>query len=144
MNYAKEKGLDVYHAGIEEFEIVGERRFDVVLLLNVLEHLREPAKTLVDIKEKLLTKDGILVIDVPNEYNDFQLVANSEYQLGDWWVCPPNHINYFSASSLESVLNKCGYSVKHKEGSFPMELFLNFGDVYVGDGDLGKQCHGKG
>ena len=141
--YAKSKGLNVFHSSIEDFSCVGNQRFDVVTLFNVLEHLRSPVDTLKNIKKYLLKPQGLLVIDVPNEYNDFQVAANEEYGLNEWWVCPPNHINYFSATSLEHVLDQCGYEVKHREASFPLEIFLLFGDVYVGNGDLGKACHKK-
>ncbi len=143
VDYAEKKGLSVFHTGIENFGVVGDKRFDVVLLLNVLEHLREPEKTLREIKSKLLAKGGLLVIDVPNEYNDFQLVANEHYKLNNWWLCPPNHINYFSGSTLQNLLEGTGYNVEHKEASFPLELFLLFGEVYVGDAKLGKNCHNK-
>lgn len=143
VEYARSKGLQVYNAGIEDFECVGERRFDVVTLLNVLEHLRDPAATLGNIKSKLLRAGGLLVVDVPNEFNDFQTIANEEYNLKSWWVCPPNHINYFSATSLKKLLVDCGYSIFHAEASFPMEIFMLMGDVYVGNGDLGRTCHDK-
>lgn len=143
VKYAQEKGFDVFCSGVEDLDCVGSKRFDIVLLLNVLEHLREPDKTLNLIKEKLLKDKGLLVIDVPNEFNDFQCVANKEYSLDEWWVVPPNHINYFSVKSLTELLENCGYKVFYKKASFPMELFLLMGDVYVGDGDLGKICHNK-
>ena len=141
--YARELGLDVYGAGIEDFDCVGTRRFDVVTLFNVLEHLRSPAETLLNIKSKLLATNGLLVIDVPNEFNDFQVAADAEHNLGQWWVCPPNHINYFSATSLKVLLQKCGYRVARSESSFPLEMFLLMGDVYVGNEDVGKACHNK-
>ncbi|MHB8840893.1 MAG: class I SAM-dependent methyltransferase, partial [Candidatus Aquicultor sp.] len=97
VEYAKQQGLEVFQAGIEDFSCVGSRRFDIVTLLNVLEHLRQPAETLTNIKKKLLKPGGLLIIDVPNEFNDFQVVADTEFNLNEWWVCPPNHINYFSA-----------------------------------------------
>lgn len=141
--YAKKHGLEVYQAGIEELSCAGSKRFDIVMILNVLEHLRKPTETILQIKEKLLTKDGLLVIDVANEFNDFQTAANAEYDLKQWWVCPPNHINYFSITSLCKLLDKCGYEIFYKEASFPMELFLLTGEVYVGDPSTGKNCHKK-
>jgi len=143
VEYAKSKGLDVYQSGIEDFSKIGDKRYDVVTLINVLEHLRDPVKILIEIKEKLLKKNGLLVIDVPNDFNDFQTVANKEHNLNEWWVCPPNHINYFSFDSLSKLLAQCGYKVLVKEASFPLEIFLLMGDVYVGNQKLGKVCHQK-
>lgn len=143
VEYGRAQGLDVYQAGIEDFDCVGERRFDVVTILNVLEHLRHPPETLRNIAAKLLKPGGLLVVEVPNEFNDFQTTADAEFGLGQWWVCPPTHLNYFSNTSLESLLEQCGYSVQHSEASFPLEMFMLLGDVYVGNGDLGRQCHRK-
>lgn len=142
-NYAISEGLNVYWSAIEDFDCVGEQRFDVVTLVNVLEHLRQPAETLINIKNKLLRPGGILVVDVPNDFNDFQRIADSEYQLNQWWVCPPIHLNYFSTDSLKQLFIKCGFTVKHYEATFPLELFMLLGDVYVGNSALGKTCHNK-
>lgn len=141
--HARSLGLEVFRAGIEELEVAGERRFDVVTLLNVLEHLREPADTLARIQASLLKPGGVLVIDVPNEFNDFQTAANEEYGLGEWWVCAPNHINYFTPESLSALLERSGYQVRAMESSFPLEMFLLMGDVYVGNAELGREVHAK-
>ncbi len=141
--YAKSQGLTVCQSGIEDFSCVGQERFDVVSILNVLEHLRNPAETLINIREKLLKPGGLLIVDVPNEFNDFQTTGNAEFGLNEWWVCPPNHINYFSNTSLKRLLEKCSYKVHRSEASFPLDMFLVMGDVYVGNGELGKLCHEK-
>ncbi len=141
--YAKSNGIDAHVAGIEDFSCAGDARFDAVTLLNVLEHLRYPEETLCRIKDDLLKDDGVLVLDVPNEFNDFQVIANKEHGLNEWWVCPPNHLNYFSSTSLKALLEKCGFEVLYTEASFPLELFMVMGDVYVGDQTLGRQCHLK-
>lgn len=141
--FAKKNELDVTQGSIESTFSNVKQKYNVVTLLNVLEHLRNPAEVLISIKEKLLKNDGILVIDVPNDFNDFQIVADKEYNLNQWWFFPPRHINYFSQSTLTNLLNQCGYEVKYAEGSFPLELFLLFGDVYIGNNTLGKQCHNK-
>ena len=104
---------------------------------------QEILDTLINIREKLLKPGGLLVIDVPNEFNDFQVTANAEYGLKEWWICPPNHINYFSVSSMKHLLEKCGYSIEYCESSFPIEIFMLMGDVYVGNSELGKACHQK-
>lgn len=142
-NYALSKGINAFHSGIESFDCVGANKFDIVLLMNVLEHLREPATTLLNIKNQLLNNNGILVIDVPNDFNTFQEVANLEYDLDQWWVVAPNHINYFSPDSLKSLLNDCGYDVFEYESAFPLDMFLLFGDQYVGNPEIGRECHNK-
>jgi 2-polyprenyl-3-methyl-5-hydroxy-6-metoxy-1,4-benzoquinol methylase len=144
VDYAKQHGINGKVAGIEEPEsYISEEKQDIVLLINVLEHLRTPYETLTNIREHLIADNGILVIDVPNEFNAFQMAANTQYDLKDWWVAPPKHINYFSLSSLVTLLNKAKFEVIYEEASFPMELFLLFGDVFVGNQSLGRLCHEK-
>lgn len=142
VGYAREHGIKAVHARIENFEAI-ESKSDVVLLMNVLEHLRDPEKTILNIKDQLLNDDGLLVIDVPNDFNDFQVVANKEYNLDEWWVYPPNHINYFSHETLQCLLKGCGFRIVNCTASFPLDMFLLFGDQYVGNSDLGRQCHEK-
>ena len=141
VEYVRSQGLNVFQASIEDLSCVGSQRFNIVTIFNVLEHLRHPAETLTNIREKLLEPGGLLVIDVPNEFNDFQTIVNAEYNLSEWWVCPPNHINYFSVSSIKHLLVQCGYDIVHYESSFPLEIFMLLGDVYVGNPELGKMCH---
>jgi SAM-dependent methyltransferase len=143
VEYARDNGIEAFQAGIENFDIVEGRRFDMVMIMNVLEHLRDPEQTLLDIKDKLVKKDGLVVIEVPNDFNALQKVANKEFDLDEWWVLSPNHINYFSHDTLEKLCEGCGYKIVHKTASFPLELFLLFGDVYIGDAELGSKCHEK-
>jgi 2-polyprenyl-3-methyl-5-hydroxy-6-metoxy-1,4-benzoquinol methylase len=141
IEYACENGVNA-KVGFEDFTLFGDTRFDVVTMINVLEHLRDPADVLKRLKS-VLKPDGLLVIDVPNEFNAFQTIANEEHGLGEWWVCPPNHINYFNAESLPRFMQACDYQPVKTKSSFPLEMFLLMGDVYVGDGELGSACHRK-
>ena len=141
--YAKSNGINTFHSGIENFDVVGDEKFEMVMLLNVLEHLREPEKTILNVKENLLTKNGLFVIEVPNDFNDFQEVANKEYDLDEWWVLPPNHINYFSHDSLQKLLRGCGFRIVEATSLFPLDIFLLFGDQYVGNPLIGRECHNK-
>lgn len=144
VKYGVGKNLAVRQGQVEDEAALAEGGpYDVVLLLNVLEHLREPAALLRTLHDKVIAKDGVLVIDVPNEFNDFQVTANDEYDLKQWWFSPPAHINYFSPETLRSLLSQCGYEVVGMESSFPMEMFLLMGDNYVGKSELGRACHAK-
>jgi len=137
-------GFELSTAGLDtDFAELRGRKFDIVTLFNVLEHLQDPARILHSIREHLLQPEGLLVVDVPNEFNLFQKVAHEEHDLGEWWVAPPTHINYFGVSSLRALLGGCGYEVLDTLASFPMEIFLLMGDVYVGNAELGKLCHQK-
>lgn len=142
VDYARANGIMAIHGGIERLDLVKDKS-EVVLLLNVLEHLREPEQTLVNIKDEVLTSNGMLVIDVPNDFNDFQLVADAEYDLNEWWVHPPNHINYFSHESLQRLLKGAGFKIIRCTSSFPLDIFLLFGDQYIGNPELGRECHNK-
>ncbi|WP_348945375.1 class I SAM-dependent methyltransferase [Chitinibacter sp. FCG-7] len=141
--YGISQGLSVIQLGFENHIHDFGEKFDVVTLLNVLEHLREPAEVLKRILKHYLSPNGMLVVEVPNEFNEFQVVADREYQLDQWWICPPGHINYFNVNSLKNLFELCGFEVVHIESSFPLEMFLLFGDVYVGKDALGKICHQK-
>ena len=142
IDFAKAQGLNVKCSGLQDADVFG-KRFDIVVLVNVLEHLPDPEKILKEIREKIISPDGILVIDVPNEYNTFQTIANSEYNLQEWWLVPPAHLNYFNAESLRCLLDGCGFNVNYTEASFPLEIFMLFGDIYVGNPALGRECHKK-
>lgn len=143
VKYAANKGLNVIHAGMERMNVFEDKKFDIVLLKNVLEHLSDPEKVLSEIHRDVLKPGGLLIIDVPNEFNDFQLAGRDLHGLSDWWVSPPGHLNYFDSDSLGSLLAGTGFKVKLKEASFPLELFLLFGENYVKNQDLGTICHRK-
>jgi len=142
VEYGCKKGLNIKHAGLDGMDVFENKKFEMVTMFNVLEHLANPSQTINQIKE-ILQPNGILAIDVPNEFNDFQTVGRDVHGLDDWWVAPPNHLNYFSKDSLVKFLVSHGFSVEISESSFPLEMFLLFGENYVKDGNLGGQCHKK-
>jgi len=143
VRYGIKKGLKVKQAGMDCMDVFDGMKFDVVLLKNVLEHLPDPVEILKEIRLKVLNQDGLIIIDVPNEFNSFQTAGRDTHGLDDWWVSTPAHLNYFSKDSLACLLDGTGFEVKLAEASFPLEMFLLFGECYVGDENLGRQCHQK-
>jgi len=145
VSVAREKGLDVYHSDFESFAAEcrrQNRRFDVITLVHVLEHVPEPKALLESIRE-LLNEVGILVIGVPNDFNPLQEAARSALDLEPWWIIRPDHISYFDFDSLASLLQACGYEVTDRYTTFPMELFLLMGRRYTENPELGAKCHAE-
>lgn len=142
VEYGINNGLNIVEAEIEKFlGTYSGKKYEVVTMIEVLEHLREPEKILQDIKTKLISEKGILVVEVPNDFNEFQLIANEKYKLNNWWVCPPEHINYFSVDSLRKTLTNCGYEILYEQASFPLEIFMLMGEIYIGNDEYGAKCH---
>ena len=142
VDYAKKMKLNVVHSGVTEIDAFNGKKFDIITLFNVFEHLANPIDVLNKIK-KILNSNGLLVIDVPNEFNLFQTAGRDANNLKDWWVSPPTHLNYFSAETLIKLLEGEGFKVNNAESSFPLEMFLLFGDNYVNDPKIGRICHKK-
>jgi 2-polyprenyl-3-methyl-5-hydroxy-6-metoxy-1,4-benzoquinol methylase len=143
VEFANRKGLRVKLAGMDRMDVFDGMKFDIVVLKNVLEHLADPVNVLQQIRTDILKQGGLLIIDVPNEFNPFQTAGRDVHNLNDWWVSPPGHLNYFSKDTLKATLEGEGYAVKLAEASFPLEMFLLFGECYVGDEKLGRACHEK-
>jgi hypothetical protein len=72
-----------------------------------------------------------------------QKVVREALKLKPYWLAPPLHINYFTIESISKLLKECGFDVVYKETNFPMEMFLLFGDNYIGKDKLGRFMHSK-
>lgn len=140
VEFARQQGIDAVVAGVDRMDVFDGRRFDIITVINVLEHLSQPVDVVKQLRE-ILNPGGVLVIDVPNEFNTFQVAGRETHGLGEWWVVPPAHLNYFSATTIRALLVGEGFDVQAARSSFPLEMFLLFGDNYVVDPELGRQCH---
>jgi len=135
-------GLEVSNEFLSEANASTFGKFNSINLSEVLEHIPDPASFLTLI-HGMLEDEGLICITVPNDFNDLQRAAVSQQALGQWWVAPPHHINYFDHVSLAKLVQQCGYEVVYSEATFPIEMFLLMGDLYIGNDSLGRACHGK-
>lgn len=128
----------------EEIEklITDNRTFDVIILDNVLEHVIDPIK-LIDSCYKILNQNGILVIEVPNDYSKFQkfLIAKNIVSK-EYWLAVPDHLSYFSKESLIKLCESKNFKTKKVIADFPIEWYLvNTHSNYVEDRNRGKVAH---
>lgn len=109
--FAEAKGLTMF-ASLEELIASNPKRFDLVSLSHVLEHLSDPLMTLRTIREQLLTENGFLLIEVPNFY------AHDSYELA--------HLTCFTSHTLQEIIRQAGYEVVTvKRHGVPRSAVLN-------------------
>jgi len=77
----------------------GKSLYDCVTCLDVLEHDRNLKENLVVIG-KLLKKNGLLIVQVPNYKSIMAKFTANEW---DWW-CVPDHVLHLSPRFLKKVL----------------------------------------
>ena len=118
--------------------------FDVITLINTLEHLLNPKEALVEIS-RILRSGGLLMIETPNMGN---WIANVS---GRRWVQLqfPDHVTFFSKSILTQILQELGFEIQQvKSGNkiLSVRLFLFYLGRYVKilSKDLLKICEKVG
>jgi SAM-dependent methyltransferase len=89
------------------------QHFDAVTMWNVLEHLYDPAATLVEVR-RILKPEGLLVIAVPN------LASWDARVFGPAWVGydVPRHLYTFSPETLGALLDRAGFQVVQRRCLF--------------------------
>ncbi len=135
----EELNLDLFSGTFEEYLQDSKEKFSIVNLSNVFEHVINPASILETIKNKLLLSQGIVSIEVPNDFNRLQRVVESMIN-NNWWIAK-DHLNYFTFDSLKILLKQIGFKIVSIDISFPMELFILMGDDYISNPDLGRSSH---
>lgn len=98
--FSKEKlQLDIHNKDL--LEISFDRKFDVITMLHVLEHV-EPVELYVEKIHELLNEKGFLFIEVPN-FNSWTRKLTGEHWLA---LDLKHHRTFFTPSSLISLLGK--------------------------------------
>jgi SAM-dependent methyltransferase len=135
--------LDVHNMTLDKFVArYPVERFDVIVMINVLEHVPDAVRMLQECKQ-VLNSGGILCIRVPNDFSEIQAAAQEKLGVDPWWIAVPDHINYFNFTSLRQLLDRLGFETVYAQGDFPMEMFLLMGENYIGNPQVGSSCHAR-
>lgn len=119
-----------------------KEEFDVCVIQNVLEHVLDPDAMINRIKAILKT-DGLLVVNVPNDYSALQLKAIETGIIDrEFWFGPIEHLHYFNTENLPDFISYHGFNILDAYGDFPIDLFLmNTESNYIMDKSKGKSAH---
>jgi 2-polyprenyl-3-methyl-5-hydroxy-6-metoxy-1,4-benzoquinol methylase len=116
--------------------------FNVITLNNLLEHVSDPGYT-IDLSLELLSADGVLIVEVPNDFSRYQnFLMNNNFINDEFWVSYPDHLSYFNKVSLNSFMKSKNMSEVFSLADFPIDIFLsNNQSNYVLDKSKGKDAH---
>ena len=122
--------------------IKNKEKFNLIWLDNVLEHVIDPYQLMNDL-HKILDLNGILVVDVPNDFSALQQnLLTKNYIDREFWVSPPDHLSYFNKDGLTNLADASGWQIENFLSSFPIDLDLfNHNTNYIQNPDLGKSSH---
>lgn len=98
--------LNVINNTFEEYMASAKEPVDVVSMFHVLEHIYDPCKGLMSIRD-ILREDGLVVIEVPNILKPFRNL--------DSYFLRFVHLYNFSPSSLKNLLAKCGFEIEFED-----------------------------
>jgi SAM-dependent methyltransferase len=112
------RGIPTIAADLSAAVPLDSERFDVVLCLDVLEHLLDPANCLNE-AHRILRRSGLLVVNVPNHFSlsgRLNIARGSGIdsvrffpQHSDW---ENPHVRFFRHSSITSLINHCSFQLE--------------------------------
>lgn len=136
---AKELGYDIYGVEISEepykycvndlklpvdhidfFNLDENKKFDVITMWDVLEHI-DKADVFLQKCHKLTADGGYLILQVPQIDSYF-----SKKQKDNWNMMGLDHVNYFGVKTMKQILANNGYEMVAVKSSFEIKLFIMY------------------
>jgi 2-polyprenyl-3-methyl-5-hydroxy-6-metoxy-1,4-benzoquinol methylase len=100
----REKGFDIRQGVLSD--ISSNECFDVITMLDVIEHVTDPRGELSHAFE-LLNTEGLLIINTPDRGSVWARLMGKRWHL----IVPPEHLFYFNRRNLSKLLAACGFEV---------------------------------
>ncbi len=104
--FCRSRGLDVHCGEIDQSFLAARAPFDVVVMLDVIEHLKNPAEVLTALRPYLSPGARLLITT-----GDWESLCGRI--MGRSWrlMTPPQHLSFFSRRSLSLLLERVGFHV---------------------------------
>ena len=102
------------------------QRYDVVLCLDVLEHLLDPGMVLQTLT-KSLTPNGVVIISLPNMQHysvTLPLLFCGRWKLTDSGLQDRTHLRWFTRSAARAMIEQAGLKIDREERQFLLKYKL--------------------
>lgn len=133
-NTARKYGLEILVADVEKEGIPFDVQYDLILCLDVLEHLQDPWGALKTIT-KSLKPGGHLIASIPNISHIailWDLILHDDWQYTNDGILDRTHIRFFTGKTANKLLSEANLEVTAKRHKFLRKThrnlnFLTFG-----------------
>jgi hypothetical protein len=114
----RNEGVQVYVHDLDDPLKVDLRSHDYLLLLDVLEHLRDPERFLDDLRSQFDHRPRHLVLSVPNVAFVAQrlMLLFGEFNYGKRGILDRDHVRLFTFRSLDQILRDAGWRIRRVRG----------------------------
>ncbi len=137
---AQAQGIDahVLDLGVATIgSLMGERRFDRIVLADVLEHLVHPQSVLGEVRG-LLAEGGRVLVSLPNvSHVDVALsLLEDRFEYRAAGLLDRTHLRFFTLDSFAELASHCGFTAEAVERiELPLlgTEVLNYGREYTGE-----------
>ncbi|MBN1831473.1 MAG: methyltransferase domain-containing protein [Deltaproteobacteria bacterium] len=93
-------------------EVFAGNTYDLIVISDVLEHLRQDRKTL-NACRKLLTPEGRCIVSVPNIAHAGIIgeLLRGRFEYREEGLLDRTHVNFYTRMSITTLLRECGFSI---------------------------------
>jgi len=120
-------GVEVL-AGVLPHPALAGRRFDAVFLVDVIEHVADPAGLVRQCRQHL-ADDGVLLVVTPDAGSVAARALGSR-----WWHYRLAHVGYFERRSLDMLLRAEGFAVRRRKRAkwfFSVDYLATRAEAYL-------------
>jgi SAM-dependent methyltransferase len=107
VTFCRTRGLSVTHGVADEATLAQFGMLDVIVLLDVIEHLANPQATL-RLCRKQLNPGGLIVITTGDFASFYARLAGPHWRL----MTPPQHLWFFTPESIQRVSHSVGLTLE--------------------------------
>jgi 2-polyprenyl-3-methyl-5-hydroxy-6-metoxy-1,4-benzoquinol methylase len=109
-DHARAEAARRLHGKADFYESVSEipsEQFDVVMLMDVIEHYSDPLKVFYELfNKKIIGPETRVIITTPNVRSETALADQERWK----YYHPPYHLSYFSAKTFMEMFKQLGFS----------------------------------
>lgn len=113
---------------LSELKLISQRKFDYILLMDVLEHLRNPRELLFFIKKNFIVNNNV-IISIPNVANISVRLSLlfGRFKYTEFGLLDRTHIKFYTLDSAKELLTSAGLKIDSTMHSTDLGLVPFFG-----------------